>query len=138
MKSRNLFLAFLIVLEGCSGSAVEEIRSDWVLIGGTRNIEGMGEVKVFIDKNSLDKNGDFATFKDKSTMSNDADGVVEIISTVEMDCMQKLSRIKRSDIYLKNGKVEYDTNYGEWESVNPDSSTNGFSIYQFVCLKNYK
>lgn len=128
--------AFFVFLQGCSGSVVEDIQSDWVLVGGSSNVEGMGEVNVFIDKHSLEKNGDIYSYKDKVTMSNDTDGVKEIISSNEMDCKQSISRVKRADIYYSNGKVDYDTEYGAWESVKNDTLSNGYAAYKFVCLDN--
>lgn len=128
--------AFFVVLQGCSGSVVEDIQSDWVLVGGSSNVEGMGEVKMFIDKHSLEKNGDVYSYKDKVIMSNDADGVKEIISSIETDCKQNTSRVKRADIYHSNGKVDYDTEYGAWEPVKNDTLSNGYAAYKFVCLDN--
>lgn len=137
MKIRNSLFAILIVLQGCSGSPAEEfLFSDWVLVGGAQNVSGMGKVKVYIDKNSLEKIGDVVAYREKFMVSDDVDGVVEIRSNSEMECEKKLRKTKSIDTYFKNGEVTYSTEYDGWEDINLDPLSNSFWMYEFVCLKS--
>jgi hypothetical protein len=129
--------AFFVVLQGCSGSPAEEfLFSDWVLVGGAQEVAGTGKVKVYIDKNSLEKIGDVVAYKEKFIVSDDVDGVVEIRSNSEMECEKKLRKTKTIDTYFNNGEVTYSTEYGGWEDIKLDFSSNSFFMYEFVCLKN--
>lgn len=142
--SKALRFAVPIVLLGILSACVSgpQVEGNWLSIGES----GEGNIRNYIDKNSIKRNGALVSFRDKKTVLNPAQEryvntprYKTAIGTWEIDCARKTYRLSALTLLDKNGKELLKQAY-TLSDVRPMAVAASGSIiekqYQTVCAVN--
>ena len=131
-------LLVLALLSACSSTNGPRVSGDWEHIGNTNN----GNIRAYIDKDSIKRNGQFVSFRDRKVVVKPEEERFEntpryktAVGEWEMHCGNKTYRLTSLNLLNDNGGSVMQQTY---TSVNlrPMAIGNGTITekqYQFVC-----
>ncbi|MCS4534293.1 surface-adhesin E family protein [Neisseria montereyensis] len=125
---RTAAVSLALWVAACSTTGMENVvGSSWSSIGTTSD----GNIKAYIDKNSISKNGNLVTFRDrKVVVDQDKERYVNTpryktaIGTWEMHCANKTYRLTALQLLDERGTVVVNENYTAVD-LRPMSVMNG-------------
>ncbi|MBF0803736.1 MULTISPECIES: surface-adhesin E family protein [unclassified Neisseria] len=133
--------AAALLLAACAGTSGPSVSGSWEKIGTTSN----GNIRAYIDKSSIRKNGSLVTFRDRKVVQKtDEERYVNTpeyktaVGTWEMHCTNKTYRLTALQLLNEKGTVLLNQTYTA-AGIRPMSIISG-SInekqFEMVCGQN--